>query len=79
MSDELILTDDEIALLNAARTILAVAKDRCPRTCSGGKVSAAMTFAEEGIFQSLNWAHSYGRLEMTDVQLHNLAPEAVAS
>lgn len=67
----LVLTDDEIAALNAARTILTGISSRTSRTYDAGRVDAAAEAAQQGITTFLVHAKVWGDCPITDKQLHN--------
>ena len=73
------ITDDEIAVLNAARTVLDKQARAPIETAQEGRVSAAAAITEHAIFTFLNWTHSYLHVEMSKEQLHNRAPEEVTA
>ncbi len=66
-----IITDDEVVMLNMARTILARIGKRAERTFSGGRVIEQCEGAEYEVFQTLNCVSVYGGANLTDEQLHN--------
>ncbi len=65
-----VLSDDEIATLNAARRILVAASNRTPHTERGGKCYMALEHAEHGIFQALNWLNATDMRPVSEAQLH---------
>jgi hypothetical protein len=74
-----ILTDEEIATLNAARTILARATKDAQVSGTfdafdAGVAYEALTRAENGIFQALNVLNSYSVRPMPDWMVHNYPP-----
>jgi hypothetical protein len=81
--DELVplLTEDEVAILNAARVVLRDTQRRTTqyerlRDCDarqGADLGAARALAdvsEDSLFRVLNWLNACGVLPLTDQQLH---------
>ncbi len=66
-----LLNDEDIAILNAVRTILDGVKKRTPYTFQGGVIYEAAIRGDDAVFQVLNTVHHYGHQPMTDGQLHN--------
>jgi hypothetical protein len=66
-----ILTDEEIATLNAARTILDSISKRTPHTRSGGVVDCQADETSHALFMFLNRACSHLLAPLTYDQLHN--------
>ncbi len=86
MNDPLI-TADEVATLNAARTILEAVEKRAntfdtPREPwqyhSCGRLAEAADTAESVIFGVLNYANASKLAPLTDDELHNREPAPVA-
>lgn len=70
-----IVSDEDLATLNAARTILNTLAKEAPHTWSGGVLYAIFDTAEDAVFQAINVAHNYGGQPMTYEQLHNRPEE----
>ena len=83
MADSLI-TDSEVAILNAAQTILKDLAERAmkasydaiggydtARPVDYGRFGEAADMAQHAIFNALNVGRSYHVLTLTDQQLHN--------
>ena len=81
-----LLTDEQIATLNEARTILKEYGARAsraswtaptnpgfaqPTDADYGRIDALAAAADDGIFTLLNWTHSYHVRPLTEEQLHN--------
>lgn len=94
VDEQLGLTDEEIAALNDARTILAQYKewagtrswltpsgfaDGGPNAGDYGRVAAFADIAEDAIFMVLNVSNSHRVRKMTKDQLHNYTPDAPAA
>lgn len=73
------MTTEQIATLNAARTVLAELErwTHDTNTHNDGIVHEAATAAGNAIFRVLNVAHNYTGVPMTAEQLHN-TPEEVS-
>lgn len=67
----LVLTDDEIDALNAARTILAGITARTSSTYETGRVDAAAEAAQEAVTAFLIHAKVWGDSPLTDDQLYS--------
>lgn len=69
---EVTLTDEQVAAINAARSALrAVSIDA--NTPEEGRLVAVVEVAEEALFKVLNFAQSYDVVALTDEQVHNRA------
>ena len=68
------LTDEEIDILNAARTVLTAAARRQELTWSGGLASAALDHADWAVFNAISGMNAYGHQQMTKAQIHNDKP-----
>ncbi len=74
-----VLTDDEIAVLNEARSILTAVGTRIrPNEYGEGYSACRVEMAEHAIFQALNSLNSRRLVPLTQEQLHNRTVEAVA-
>lgn len=88
-----ILTDEQVDLLNQARTLLKEYAARCgnqsysvPSGYNGGdanvsdyaRVEVLAIVAEDAIFTLLNWTNSHRVRPLTNEQLHNEQPEEAA-
>lgn len=76
-ADPVHLTADEIAALNAARTVLDAYGDRLTAP-EHGRFSECASRAENAIFRVLNVAHSHGPQPMDYSALHNVPREPAA-
>jgi len=65
-----ILTDGEIAVLNAARDILNAHRDGFPDDYRQARVKIHAEFAADAIFEYLNNASTWGGVPMTYEQKH---------
>ncbi len=63
------MTDDEIRILNQARTILK--NQRTPNTREGGHADAVYHDAEHAVFQALNVTRAYLEQPISDDLMHN--------
>lgn len=69
MSDA--LTNGEIAVLNAARTILDAHSQGFPDDGGQTRVICAAEHAENAIFRFLSMTNTWGGVPMTQAQVHN--------
>ncbi len=69
MNDGQVITNEEVEVLNAARTALHAISARSLGTMTG----SAAQIAENIIFTTLNYASSYQDASLTVEQLHNRA------
>jgi hypothetical protein len=90
-----IISDDEVMILNAARTLAAELvkrarklsyDDRVEERSVGSDTPSAFDFGmlvshyediDAAVFQALNVTRCYGKVNLTDAQVHNHAQDAL--
>lgn len=93
-SPELVVTDEQVATLNAARSALDAIAVSCaragfaaedgrrphafPSAMTYGSVRALALEAADSLFRVLNWTNSHGLRDLTAAQLHNAEQEPAA-
>lgn len=74
------ITDEEIAVINATRTVLKEIDGRATKAawnlngfvaCSLGRLAELADQTENSLFQVLNIGHNYTHVPMTEEQIHN--------
>ena len=60
-----VFSASDIAVLQAARTLLHEASRRTPHTWAGGFAQASIKAGEDAIFEALNAANAYLHLQLT--------------
>jgi hypothetical protein len=76
MTDATLITAEQVATINAARTVLeAIAANAYGEhdTQVSGMIYARAAHAAADLFSLLNWVNAYGHAELSKAQLHNEA------
>lgn len=74
MTDSTLITAEQVATINAARTVLNAIGDNARLehdTQASGMIYARAEVAEAALFQLLNWVSAYGHAGLSEAQLHN--------
>lgn len=74
-----VLSDEDIATINATRTVLEKRFGYpTQKDAVDGMLYAVARGAADGLFDLLNWYASYGNAAITDEQVHNRPLDPVA-
>jgi hypothetical protein len=74
MTDSTLITAEQVATLNAARTALGTIADTAHLdndSQASGMIFAMASVAEHDLFQLLNWYDSYAHGGLSKAQIHN--------
>lgn len=79
MEPVIAIAEHELAIINAARSVLDQLEGRLRRvdTADAGRCAEAVAVASSAAFHALNILHAYGAVPMTAAQLHNNAAAEV--